>query len=217
MWQWLRRNFLAGLFVTIPLVVSVVALVWVVRLADRLTRPIATRLFEGTAVESYAPALGFAVTLAGILVVGVFATNVLGRRLLERVEHLLMHVPVFRTIYGPVKQILAAFAPDNEYGFKRVVLLRDPPDGEVLGFLTREFTLEQGGRDEARVAVYVPTNHLYLGDVRICTPDQVSFPDLTVEEGVKVLLTGGVTLPDRIRSVPEAVSGTTDRKPPQRS
>jgi uncharacterized membrane protein len=202
MWQWLRRNFLAGLFVMIPLVVSVVALVWVVRFVDRLTQPLAVRLFEGTGLEPYASVLGLATTLAGILAVGVFATNMLGRRLLDRAEHLLMHVPVFRTVYGPVKQIIAAFAPDNEYGFKRVVILDDPPRGAVLGFLTREFTVAHDGRVDTRVAVYVPTNHLYLGDVRICAPDQVSFPDLTVEEGVKVFLTGGVALPDRIAVAP---------------
>jgi uncharacterized membrane protein len=200
MWQWLRRNFLAGLFVTIPLVVSVVALVWVVGFVDRLTRPLASRLLDGTDLAWYAPGLGLAATLVVILLVGVFATNVLGRRLLARVEQGLMHVPVFKTIYGPVKQIIAAFAPDNEYGFKRVVVLDDPPRGAVLGFLTREFTIDGGNGPETRVAVYVPTNHLYLGDVRICDPSQVTFPDLTVEEGVRVFLTGGVALPEKIRT-----------------
>ena len=204
MWQWLRRNFLAGLFVTIPLVISVAALVWIVQFADRLTHPLATRLFAGTALEPYASWLGLAATLAVILVAGVVATNVLGRRVLERLEHLLMQVPVFKTVYGPVKQIIAAFSPDNEYGFKRVVILDDPPRGAVLGFLTREFTVDHGRGAETRLAVYVPTNHLYLGDVRICAPDQVSFPDLTVEEGVRVFLTGGVALPDAIKAVPRS-------------
>ena len=74
---------------------------------------------------------------------------------------------MFRTIYAPVKQLVAAFSPDNEYGFKRVVLVEDPRRGTVLGFLTKEFTVDRGRGPEPMVAVYVPTNHLYLGDVVI--------------------------------------------------
>ena len=64
-----------------------------------------------------------------------------------------------------VRQLLAAFSPDNDAGFKRVVLVDDPSRGMILGFLTREFMLDQGRGPEAFVAVYVPTNHLYLGDI----------------------------------------------------
>jgi uncharacterized membrane protein len=197
MWQWLRRNFIAGLFVTIPLAVSVIALVWVFRFADRLTSGLGTRL-----LGEYAPGLGIAITLLGVLAVGTFATNVIGRRLLRRGESLLMQVPVFRTIYGPVKQIIEAFAPGNEFGFKRVVLVEGAGPlhghGMALGFLTREFTIERDGRTETLMAVFVPTNHLYLGDVVVCTPDRVSYPRLTIEEGIRVFLTGGMGLPDQL-------------------
>ena len=74
-------------------------------------------------------------------------------------------IPVFRTIYSPVKQLVAAFSPDNEYGFKRVVMVEDASRGWVMGFLTKEFTVDRGRGREALIAVYVPTNHLYLGDI----------------------------------------------------
>ena len=76
---------------------------------------------------------------------------------------------MFRTIYAPVKQLVAAFSPDNEYGFKRVVMVEDERRGFVLGFLTKEFTVDRGRGPEALMAVYVPTNHLYLGDIVIVT------------------------------------------------
>jgi uncharacterized membrane protein len=106
---------------------------------------------------------------------------------------------VFRTIYAPVKQIVVAFSPDNESGFKRVVMIDDPRRGYVLGFLTREFTLDRGRGPEALLAVYVPTNHLYLGDVVVYERDRASFPDISVEEGVKIFLTGGMALPPRLK------------------
>ena len=113
-----------------------------------------------------------------------------------------MRVPVFRTIYAPVKQLVVAFSPDNEYGFKRVVIVEDAARGLVLGFLTKEFTLDRGSGPEEMLAVYVPTNHLYLGDVIICTPAQVLFPEISVEQGIRIFLTGGMALPGRMRSRP---------------
>ena len=90
-----------------------------------------------------------------------------------------------------MKQLVVAFSPDNESGFKRVVLVEEPTRGFVLGFLTKEFTLDRGHGPEALLAVYVPTNHLYLGDVLICERDRACFPDLTVEQALRVFLTGG--------------------------
>ena len=105
------------------------------------------------------PGLGLVTTVVAVLLVGVVATNVIGRRLLQRVEHWLMLVPLFRTVYAPVRQLVLAFSPDNEYGFKQVVLVADPHRGYVMGFLTREFSVVSGGTTQSLVAVYVPTNH----------------------------------------------------------
>ncbi len=193
--QWLRRSFLAGFFVTVPLVISVAALVWIFGIIDRVTAPLATR-----ALGREVPGLGILITLLVVLLVGAVATNVIGRRLVSRAEGWLMMIPVFRTIYAPVRQLVAAFSPDNEYGFKRVVLVEEPARGMVMGFLTKEFTVERGAGREELVAVYVPTNHLYLGDIVLVPRARVSFPDLTVEEGIRIFLTGGMSLPGQIQS-----------------
>jgi uncharacterized membrane protein len=68
----------------------------------------------------------------------------------------------------------------------------------VLGFLTREFTLQRENGLDIVVAVYVPTNHLYLGDVLICSREQVMFPDITVEDGIRIFLTGGMAVPMQV-------------------
>jgi uncharacterized membrane protein len=193
--QWLRRSFIAGFFVTVPLVISVAALVWIFGIIDRFTAPLATRVL-GREV----PGLGILLTVLVVLVVGAVATNVIGRRMLTRAESWLMRVPVFRTIYAPVKQLVAAFSPDNEYGFKRVVLVEDPARGMVMGFVTKEFTIERDAAREQLAAVYVPTNHLYLGDIIMVPRERLSFPDVTVEEGIRIFLTGGMSLPGRISS-----------------
>jgi len=194
--QWLRRSFVTGFFVTVPLIISVAAVLWLFRLVDGLVGPLYTRLLGR---ETPLPGLGIATTALAILLVGVIATNVVGKRVLQRGEWLLMHVPLFRSIYAPVKQLVVAFSPDNEYGFKRVVLVEDASRGLLLGFLTKEFTVDRGQGSEPLIAVYVPTNHLYLGDIVICPRDRASFPDITVEQGIRIFLTGGMALSGRIR------------------
>ncbi len=200
--QWLRRSFIAGFFVTVPLVISVAALVWIFGVIDRLTAPVAQQVLRRPI-----PGLGVIITAAVVLAVGVLATNVLGRRLLSRAEGYLMRVPVFKTIYTPVRQLVAAFSPDAEGGFKRVVLVDDPVRGLVLGFLTKEFTVDRGRGAEPFVAIYVPTNHLYLGDVVIHPRAAATFPEMTVEEGIRVFLTGGMSLPGRLRNVAGDIPG----------
>ena len=195
--SWLRRTFLTGFFVIVPLVISVAALVWIFQIVDAVSEPIAMRLLGRAA-----PGLGVLMTAGVILIVGTIATNVFGKRLLQRAEYYLLQVPVFKTIYAPVKQLIAAFSPDNDAGFKKVVIVEDPRRGILLGFLTREFTLEREGRSTPVVAVYVPTNHLYLGDVLVYPRDVVFYPDVTVEEGIRIFLTGGMALPNRLFSKP---------------
>jgi uncharacterized membrane protein len=197
--QWLRRSFLAGFFVTVPLVISVAALVWIFGIIDGFTEPLATRVL-GREV----PGLGLLITLVVVLTVGAVATNVLGRRLLARGESWLMMIPVFRTIYAPVKQLVVAFSPESETGFKRVVMIDDPSRGWVMGFLTKEFEVDRGRGPETLMAVYVPTNHLYLGDIMIYPRERAIFPDISVQEGVRIFLTGGMSLPGRIEGKAEA-------------
>jgi uncharacterized membrane protein len=192
--QWLRRSFVAGFFVTVPLFISVAALVWIFTVVDGATTPLYDRLL-GRRI----PGLGTLTTAAVIVVVGAFARNVIGRRVLARGEGWLLKVPVFRTIYSPVKQLIAAFSPDNESSFKRVVMVEDPRRGYALGFQTREFIVDRGGAPESLLAVYVPTNNLYLGDVVIVDRARAIFPDLTVEDGIRIILTGGMALPPRVR------------------
>jgi uncharacterized membrane protein len=197
MMQWLRRSFIAGFFVTVPLFISVAAVLWLFRLVDGFVRPF---FINYLGRENVPPGVGLLTTALAILLVGAIATNVMGKRLLQRAEWLLLHVPLFRSIYAPVKQLVVAFSPDNEYGFKRVVLVEDSSRGYVLGFLTREFTVDRGQGPEMLLAVYVPTNHLYLGDILICPRDRAAYPDITVEQGIRIFLTGGMAIGGRIRA-----------------
>jgi uncharacterized membrane protein len=192
--QWLRRNLVTGFVVTVPLVISIAAFVWLFQLIDGVMVPVYARW-----LRREIPGLGLVTLLAIVVFVGAAASNVSGGRLLQRGEAYLLKLPVFRAVYGPVKQLVTAFSPDNQMGFKRVVLLDDPRRGLVLGFLTKEFVLDRGRGPEELVSVYVPTNHIYLGDLNIYHRDAVSYPELSVQEGVQIFLTGGMALLPNLR------------------
>ncbi len=191
--QWRRRSLVTGFVVAVPLVISLAAFFWLFQFIDGVMGPVYTR-WLGREI----PGLGLFTLLAVVLLIGVFATNVLGNRLLRAGEAYLLRLPVFRSVYGPVKQLVGAFSPDSEMGFKKVVLLDDPRRGLVLGFLTKEFVLDRGHGPEELVAVYVPTNHIYFGDIHVYPIDVVTYPDLSVQEGLQIFLTGGMAIPEQV-------------------
>ena len=221
--QWLRRNLITGIVVIVPIAISVAAFIWLFGLIDGVMGPIYAR-WLGREI----PGLGLVTLGALVVLVGALATNVLFGRLLGMGEDWLLRLPLFGAVYATVRQIVTAFSPENQVGFKRVVLVDDPKRGLVLGFLTKEFTLEgcddQGGADSAdnqweswtHVAVYVPTNHVYFGDIHIYPRSVVSFPSLTVQEGLQVFLTGGMALGDRLRTEREKL-GAGEPGSPARS
>ena len=193
--HWLRRRFITGFFVAVPLIISVAALLWVFYLIDDLAGPVYDRM-----LGRHVAGLGVATTAVFVLLVGVVASNVFGKRMLALGDRYLQRIPVFRTVYSPVKQLLTAFSPDNESGLKRVVMVQDATGATRLGFLTKEFEADLGPGTPSRpyAVVYMPTNNLYLGDVLIYPFESLQFPNISVEEGVPIFLTGGMAMAERV-------------------
>lgn len=193
--SWLKVRFIAGFFVTVP----VVATAWILWVfwngIDDLFSPVYERIL-GRRI----PGLGFLTAVLLIFVIGSFATNVVGRRILQWGEGLLLRVPIFRSIYPSIKQLIEAFSPEKRGGFKEVILAQHPRKGEyVFGFLTGEVEVETPEGKRQMVSVFVPTNNLYLGDVVLVGEDEIIRTDLSVEEGIRIVLSGGTGTPRRIR------------------
>src|SRR6266536_1885498 len=130
---------------------------------------------------------------------GTVATNVVGRRILVRVERLFIRVPIFRSIYPSIKQLIEAFSPEKRHAFKAVVLAEHPRKGEfVFGFVTSEVVVETPDGKRDMVTVFVPTNNLYLGDVIVLPRKDIITTGLTVEEGIRVILSAGTATPARL-------------------
>src|SRR2546425_810970 len=145
------------------------------------------------------PGLGFLTAIAIILLLGTIARNVVGRRVLAWGDKLLLRVPIYRRLYPSVKLLIDSFSPERRSAFRAVVLVEHPRVGEyAFGFVTSQLLLETPDGKRDMVTVFVPTNNLYLGDVVVVPQDDVIATGLTVEEGIRIVLSAGNATPARL-------------------
>lgn len=192
----LKRKFLAGLVVIIPLVITVIALVWFFEFIDGIIGPLYNRVFG-----YYFPGIGFVLVIVFILLIGIISTNVIGKKIIWLLEIMITRLPGIKSIYSAIKQLVDAFSPENTAAFKRFVIVEYPRAGSYsFGFLTKEWTVkvDRDGRESYLRAVYIPTNHLYLGDIVLFRDSEVFYTDIPIEEGIKMILSGGIAAPSRI-------------------
>ncbi|MBI4683883.1 MAG: DUF502 domain-containing protein [Nitrospirae bacterium] len=192
----LKRKFLAGLIVSIPAVITILVIVWFFEFVDGILGTVYNKMLGYNV-----PGLGFISAIFLIFLIGIISTNVFGKKLIEFFEKAVVRIPVFKGIYTAVKQLVDGFSPENKGSFKRFVIVEYPRAGSYsFGFLTKEWTVktDRDGRESYLRAVYIPTNHLYFGDIVLFRDSEVFYTDIPIEEGIKTILSGGIAAPSRI-------------------
>ncbi len=140
-----KRKFIAGLIVTIPIAISIFILIQLFKIIDGFLGPIYDYIFG-----RHIAGLGFITALVLVFVIGVISTNVFGKKLLDQIEKLLfLKIPVFKSLYSSLKQLIDAFSPENKTSFQKFVIVEYPRKGSfVFGFQTKECVLEENGREK---------------------------------------------------------------------
>ncbi|HEY3488713.1 MAG TPA: DUF502 domain-containing protein [Candidatus Deferrimicrobiaceae bacterium] len=194
----LKKSFITGIFVVIPMVLSIGLLTWFFTRADGFFSPIIDSILPlVTGYPAHIPGTGIITGCVIILIVGLIARNVAGAKLLGAFDRLIHHVPVFRAIYSTIKQMTDSFSPDNTSAFKEVVLAEYPKENSyALGFRTS--TVEVDG--ERFAVVFVPTNNLYLGEVLLIPETRLRRLDMSIELALRCLVSGGTAAPRVLRS-----------------
>jgi len=189
-----RKTFFAGLVVVVPIIITALAFIWLFQIVDGFLSPV----FHGM-LGIQVPGLGLLVTIALIFITGLLAKNVLGVRLLQFIQGLLMRLPLVKKIYPMIRQLVEAFSPASSSSFKRVVLVEYPKKGIFsLGFLTNEVSMHRSAERTHYCSVYIPTNNLYIGQMALFKPEEVIVTGFTIEEGLKIVLSGGTSFPSSI-------------------
>ena len=188
----IRRYFFAGLFVIIPL--------WGTYLILKTLITTLEGILGGVLRERlvfYIPGIGIVVLVALVLLVGVFASNFLGRKIVQLWEEMLRRVPVVRTVFNLVKSIVDTISLQQQSQFNRVVLIPFPNPGiYTVGFVTGEIEQVQKVTTERMLTVFMPTTPNPTSGYLLFVPERQVIPvSMTVEETMKMLISGGLYSP----------------------
>ncbi len=190
----LRKNFLAGILIVVPIGIAVWILALVFVAIDDILQPIIKAIF-GQEITG----LGFGVAIVLIYITGVIASNYLGKRIIRSVESLLTRVPVFRQLYIGLKQVIEGLsgAGLNKAAFREVVFVEFPREGmTTLAFITNEISDKSGKK---LYAIYIPTAPIpSSGYFEMVTEDKITHTDIPVDEGIKIVISSGMILPDKV-------------------
>lgn len=188
-WSFLRRYFVTGILVLLPLIITFYILVFTFNLVDGMLRNV-IHLVVGRPL----PGVGFLLMIVLIFLAGVFGTNVVGRRLLMWGEEILRRIPIVKSIYSAAKQVMEAFALQQEGAFQRVVLVEYPRKGVFsIGFMTGECPAEVKEKTQKElINIYLPGTPPTAGVFLMAPRDEVIFLNMSVEDGLKLLVSGGI-------------------------
>ncbi len=194
----LRKYFVAGLLVWVPLVCTFVVLSFSINLIDSSLLLLPEAYRPETLIGFKIPGLGVILALVLVIITGLIAANFFGRKLVAAWEAVLSRIPLVRTVYGAVKQITQSLFSDASQSFREVVLVEYPRRGMwMLAFVTGETPnkfKEVVGHDLTNI--YVPTTpNPTSGYYLMLPPEDIKRLDIPVEIGLKMILSAGVVNP----------------------
>ncbi|XP_039036565.1 protein LIKE COV 1-like isoform X2 [Hibiscus syriacus] len=190
--SWASKKFMTGCVILFPIAITFyITWWWFIHFVDGFFSPIYAQL----GINIFG--LGFVTSITFIFVVGVFMSSWLGASVLGLGEWFIKRMPFVRHIYNASKQISSAISPDqNSHAFKEVAIIRHPRIGEyAFGFITSSVALQSYYGEEELCCVFIPTNHLYIGDIFLVNTKDVFRLDLSVREGIEIVISGGMSMP----------------------
>lgn len=202
-----RNKLFTGILVAIPIIVTI----WVLQIAYNfikgisnpflsqiwLARPDAQNHHPGLTLGEI-PSVSFFVTLMILMFLGIMATNVLGRRILEWMERVMLRVPIVATIYAVVKQLVDSVrAFNNASNFKRVVYIEYPSEGcRLIALVTGQFYDPALGIEMTTVVIPTAPNPM-TGIVLLVESSRLIESSLSIEEATKLIVSAGLVVPKR--------------------
>jgi len=173
--------FLKGLLVFVPAALTVLLIIWVFTLLDKLfVRYIGINI----------PGTGLIMTIAAITLIGFFASNFIGQKFFRLIDKLFARVPLVKLLYSSLKDFIEAFAGEKK-SFDRPVLVELAPGGaKAAGFITRDSMEEFGLKDH--LAVYFPQSYNFAGSVLIFESSKVTPLDIDGSKVMAFIVSGGV-------------------------
>ena len=193
-----QRYFLAGLLVFLPVVITLWFLGWVIGLLDGVLDVLPAGVHPNTYLPFAIPGLGALVTVMLILFLGILTRGVATRRFLAAWENIFVKIPIFRGVYTAVQKLVQTFLGQSQNA-RQVVMIEYPRKGIytvgfAMGRAWRELEMKQ---DTQLVNVFVPTTPNPTSGFYLLVPTaEISPLDMTMEEALKLITSGGLITPD---------------------
>jgi uncharacterized membrane protein len=186
----LRNYFLSGVLIIVPLIITYLVLRFLFLGLDGLLSPLINKL-----IGFNFPGTGLLATLILIFLAGLFASSLIFSRLVSYAESLFNKIPVIRTVYGPAKQLVESLTVADKKAFKQVVLIQFPrKETYTLGFVSKRVQIN----NQSLLAVFVPSTPApFTGGTLLFKEEEVTFLDITVEEGIEFFVSAGIASPDK--------------------
>lgn len=204
--QQLRRYFLAGLLIWLPIWVTLLVISFIISLFD------STVLLLPSEYRLKIPGLGIICSVLIVFVTGMLVTNFLGRRLIVFGEAIVARIPIVRSIYSAVKQVIETLFSTSGQSFRKVYLIEYPRQGVwsvafQTGFSTDEITAKAG---ETLLTLFIPTtpNPTSGFMMMVAAKDAIEL-QMTVEQALKFIISLGVVQPGMIDTTPPVTNITT--------
>lgn len=205
----LRNIFLTGFLITLPIALTIFILNFLFKSLDALSPTfthwlivLGTPLPEGYRI----PFLGVIMTIVIVFLVGALTTNIFGSKLLQFWEGIVEKIPFVRRIYKGTKQVVSSFANVDTAAFTKVVLVEFPRKGShAIAFVTGKTRGElQRLTSEDHIIIFIPTTpNPTSGFIIFTDPREVVELDMTIEEGIKYVISGGIVTPEQARKLVE--------------
>ena len=199
----LKKYLITGVLVWLPIVVTIWVITYIVSASDGLIALLPKRWQPAYLFGFDIPGLGFIVAVLVLFFTGLFAANVLGKKIIALWDSLLSHIPVVKSIYSSVKKVSESLLSDNSRSFKIPVLVPFPqPNIWTIGFVSGSLTEEIGNKlpdANSYVSVYVPTTPNPTGGYYIMVRrEDVRELNMSVDAALKYVISLGMVMPDNL-------------------
>jgi len=194
----MRKYIIAGLLVWMPLGITFLVIRAIVGLLDRTLLLLPEPYQPDNLLGMHIPGLGVLLAAILVLTTGMIVANFLGKRLFVSWEHFLARIPLVRSLYAAIKQIMEAVLSTDAQSFRKVLLIEYPRKGVwSLAFLTSDNLGEVQAKTSSEViSVFIPTTPNPTSGFIIMVPkDDVIELDMAVEDGLKMIISLGVAVP----------------------
>lgn len=192
MFRFITRQMLTGLITILPVMLTLYLIYWFVVSTETALGSILEFVLPA---DLYWPGMGFAIALVLIFVIGLLMQLYVVKALFRKIEDLLYHMPLIKSVYGAIRDFFQYFSPSREGEFQQVVAVRFDNDMELIGFVTQatsDSLPTAEGDDSERVLVYLPMSYNIGGYPVMIDKKRLRPVDMTMEQAMRFVLTAGV-------------------------